>query len=247
MKTSTQTPLVDALVANWRALDGLDLVQAVLGDGHSLKVAVTSSFGAESAVLLDLVAQVNPNAPVLFVDTGKLFAETLAYRDHLAGHFGLTDVRTLIAPELLVANSDPVGTLFESDPDACCHVRKVMPYAQALADFDVLIGGRKRHHGSLRSDIETAERAGSHIKVNPLAHYSVADIEAVFEGKSLPRHPLVTEGYRSIGCAPCTNTACASNGARAGRWTGSTKTECGIHFNDSHVFENLGVTTFEYL
>lgn len=240
MNTISQTPLEDALVANWRALDGLDLVQAVLGGGHSLKVAVTSSFGAESAVLLDLVAQTNPGVPVLFVDTGKLFAETLAYRDQLADHFGLTDVRTMSAPDLLAANSDPDGSLFETDPDACCHVRKVMPYAQALADFDVLIGGRKRHHGYFRSDIEAAERSGPHIKVNPLIHYTAADIEAAFDAKSLPRHPLVAEGYSSIGCAPCTNKACASKGARAGRWTGSKKTECGIHFNDSRVFESLG-------
>jgi len=230
----------DTLVADWRALDGLALVRAVLGHGHHLKVAVTSSFGAESAVLLDLVAQANPDAPILFVDTGQMFPETLEYRDSLVEHLELRDVRTLHAPGVLVENSDADGTLFQSDPDACCHVRKVMPYAQACAGFDVLIGGRKRHHGDLRTSLETAERAGPHIKVNPLAHYSAADIEAAFVDRNLPRHPLVSAGYGSIGCAPCTHMACTSKGARAGRWTGHKKTECGIHLNDNRVFKSPG-------
>jgi len=233
----------DTLVADWRGLDGLALVRTVLGQGHTLRVAVTSSFGAESAVLLDLVAQANPDAPVLFVDTGKLFPETLDYRDSLVEHLGLTQVRTLRAPDALVGNSDLGGTLYERDPDACCHVRKVMPYAQACADFDVLIGGRKRHHGDLRTRLETAERAGPHIKVNPLAHYSSADIEAAFKDRNLPRHPLVSDGYVSLGCAPCTHMSCASKGARAGRWTGHKKTECGIHFNDNPEFKSLGELT----
>lgn len=230
----------ETFVADWRGLDGLALVRAVLGQGHDLKVAVTSSFGAESAVLLDLVAHVNPDAPVLFVDTGKLFPETLDYRDRLVEHLKLTQVRTLRAPDGLVENSDAEGTLFEHNPDVCCHVRKVMPYAQACAEFDVLIGGRKRHHGDLRTSLETAERAGPHIKVNPLAHYSAADIETAFLDRNLPRHPLVSVGYGSIGCAPCTHKVCTSQGTRAGRWTGHKKTECGIHFNDNGIFDSLG-------
>jgi len=227
------------LSSKWSTLNGRALVEAVLSLEPKLKVAVTSSFGAESAVLLDLVAQVDPATPVLFVDTGKLFSETLDYRDRLTDHLGLSDVRTLKAPDLLVTNSDPEGTLHLSDPDACCHVRKVMPYAQGLADFNVLIGGRKRHHGYFRADIETAEVAGPHIKVNPLAHFSADDIEQAFVERALPRHPLVSEGYLSIGCAPCTNKVCAGKDIRAGRWSDREKTECGIHFNDSRVFESL--------
>jgi len=235
-------PLVgDEELLAWQALDGLHLLKAVLGHGQGLRVGVTSSFGAESAVLLDLVAQVNPATPVVFVDTGRLFPETIAYRDQLVDHFSLTDVRTLTAPAPMVANMDPDGTLFETDPDGCCHVRKVMPYAQALFDFDVLIGGRKRHHGASRAEIDTVELSGPHIKVNPLAHFSADDIEKVFMDKKLPRHPLVAEGYRSIGCAPCTHKAtCEVSGARAGRWSGKEKTECGIHFADARVYESLG-------
>lgn len=217
-------------VNNWRDLEGQALVEAVIGNGCGLRVAVVSSFGAESAVLLDLVAQTDPTTPVIFVDTGKLFSETLDYRDQLTAHLGLTDVRTLTPSAQLVTSGDPDGTLYQTDPDGCCHVRKVMPYAEALSKFDVLIGGRKRHHGDGRAQLETAELSGLHIKVNPLAYYSIDAIEAVFKGRALPRHPLVMDGYSSIGCEPCTNKTCPSKGARAGRWSGKQKTECGIHF-----------------
>jgi phosphoadenosine phosphosulfate reductase len=237
----TSDPLIsEQELLAWQALDGLELLKAVVNSDHGLRVAVTSSFGAESAVLLDLVAQVNPAIPVVFVDTGRLFPETIAYRDRLINFFGLTNVRTLTASAQMVANMDPDGTLFETDADACCHVRKVMPYAQALFDFDVLIGGRKRHHGDSRAQIDTVELSGSHIKVNPLAHFSAADIEKVFTDKELPRHPLVAEGYLSIGCAPCTHKSCEFQNVRAGRWSGKEKTECGIHFADARVYESLG-------
>ncbi|MBL4692009.1 MAG: phosphoadenylyl-sulfate reductase [Magnetovibrio sp.] len=232
--------LSDDDLSAWRNLDGQSLLKAVLGFDGDLRVAVTSSFGAESAVLLDLVAHIDPSAPVIFVDTGRLFPETLAYRDRLADHLGLSNVRTLKAGEQMVANMDPDGTLFETDPDACCHVRKVMPYALALSEFDVLIGGRKRHHGASRAEIDTVELSGPHIKINPLAHFSAEDIERTFSGQDLPRHPLVQQGYSSIGCGPCTLKTCDSKGARDGRWSGRDKTECGIHFADNRVYESLG-------
>lgn len=232
--------LNDDDLATWRGLDGQALLKAVLGFEGDLRVAVTSSFGAESAVLLKLVANVNPSVPVIFVDTGRLFPETLAYRDRLTDHFGLSNVRTFSAVEQMVANMDPDGTLYETDPDSCCHVRKVMPYALALSEFDVLIGGRKRHHGASRSEIDSVEVSGQHIKINPLAHFTVEDIEAVFSSQDLPRHPLVQQGYSSIGCGPCTLKSCDTKEARGGRWSGREKTECGIHFADSRVYESLG-------
>lgn len=233
-------PLVsDDIFANWLALDGLDLLQDVLNHTETLRIAVTSSFGSESAVLLDLVAQVNKAIPVIFVDTGRLFAATTNYRDHLTDHFGLTNVQTLKASDLMVKNTDPDGKLFETDPDACCHVRKVMPYAQALSPFDVLIGGRKRHHGDQRSTLETAELSGPHIKINPLARFTAEDIRTAFSTRNLPQHPLVKEGYSSLGCEPCTLKSCEASHVRAGRWKGRKKTECGIHFSDDRVYESL--------
>ena len=233
-------PLVsDATLNHWLGLDGLSLMQEVLSSADTLRIAVTSSFGSESAVLLDLVAQVNKATPVIFVDTGRLFAATTDYRDHLTDHFGLTNVQTLKAPNLMVKNADPEETLFETDPDACCHVRKVMPYAQAISQYDVLIGGRKRHHGDKRSELQTVELSGQHIKVNPLANFSAQDIETAFKDRNFPPHPLVEEGYSSLGCEPCTIKSCEAGNVRAGRWKGRKKTECGIHFADKRVYESL--------
>lgn len=213
---------------SWAGLEGRALLKKVLRT-RKLRVAVTTSFGAESAVLLDMVADINPATPVIFVDTGRLFAETLEYQRALTAHLDLLDVRIVRAPASLVANVDADGTLHHSDPDACCHARKVLPYAMAVSEFQILVTGRKRHHGEERTALEVVERAGPHIKVNPLAHFSAGDIEAAFQKRGLPRHPLATMGYASIGCQPCTNHACPGKSARAGRWAGKDKTECGIH------------------
>lgn len=230
---------------SWRGLDAKALLRAVLKQ-RTLKVAVTSSFGAESAVLLDLVARIDPATPIIFVDTGRLFDETLAYRDRLVRHLDLLDVRTVTPGAALVDNVDPDGTLYQSDPDACCQARKVTPYAMAVSGFDVLITGRKRHHGDVREDLEVFEQAGRHLKVNPLAHYGATDIEAALARRKLPRHPLADAGYPSIGCAPCTHKSCPSRGVRSGRWSGAAKTECGIHTTfdlkfQSLKFQSLGV------
>lgn len=229
---------MQAFVQAWRDLDGLALLRAVLRPDSGARVAVSSSFGAESAVLLDLVAQVDRATPVITVDTGRLFAETQAYRERLVEHFGLTDVRVLRAPEALVHGTDPDGTLYGVDPDLCCHVRKVMPHAQAVADFDVLITGRKRFHGGVRDALPGVQVEGAHIKVNPLAAWDAVDIEAVFEDRGLPCHPLVAEGYRSIGCAVCTRKTGAGENVRAGRWAGQKKTECGIHLSGHGAANN---------
>lgn len=212
----------------WKTLSGKALLKAVLKE-CSLKVAVSSSFGTESAVLLDMVASINPATPIITVDTGRLFAETIAYREALMKHLDLLDVRVIKPAESLVANMDPDGTLFQSNPDACCQARKVMPYAMTVAGFDILITGRKRHHGDGRQHLDAVEITGAHVKVNPLAHFSADDIEAVFRSRNLPRHPLSEAGYPSIGCQPCTHKTCPSKGVRSGRWAGHEKTECGIH------------------
>ncbi|HEY9079327.1 phosphoadenylyl-sulfate reductase [Magnetovibrio sp.] len=212
-----------------RGLEGLALLRAVLAPDTGLKVAVSSSFGAESAVLLDLVAQVDAATPVLTVDTGKLFDETVAYRERLVDHFGLSDVRVLQPSDTLVASADPDGLLHQDDPDACCQVRKVMPHAAAAADFDVLITGRKRFHGGARGALAPVHKEGLHLKVNPLASWGEIDIETAFVDRALPRHPLVAADYRSIGCAVCTFKTGDGDGVRAGRWAGKDKTECGLH------------------
>jgi phosphoadenosine phosphosulfate reductase len=192
-------------------------------------IALVSSFGAEAAVLLHLVAQIDRRVPVIFVDTGKLFGETLRYRDALVDRLGFTDVRSVEPDPVELARRDPDGMLFARDPDACCALRKVEPLERALAGFSAWINGRKRFQGGLRGAIPVVEEADGRIKVNPLARWSARETEAYFSAYDLPRHPLEAEGYRSVGCMPCSSPVGPGEDARAGRWRGLSKSECGIH------------------
>jgi phosphoadenosine phosphosulfate reductase len=205
-----------------------EIVLAAIQSVSPGRIAVVSSFGTESAVLLKFVADVDPSVPVLFLNTGWLFKETLIYRDTLASHLGLTDVRSLIPSPSAVATSDPRGELCFLDHDACCEIRKVAPLAAALASFDAWMNGRKRYQSDDRSSLPVVELDGGRLKFNPLARLSRADIEAVFENARLPRHPLERVGFSSVGCVPCTSRG-SGRAARDGRWSGLAKTECGIH------------------
>jgi len=215
-----------------RLLAGASPTEIVAEAIHAVppgRLAVVSSFGSESAVLLKYVADVDQSIPVLLLDTGWLFEETLAYRDTLVAKLGLTDVRTVGPSQSAVARSDPDGDLWFSDPDACCGLRKVAPFADALRPFDAWVTGRKRYQGGERSRLAVVEADGRRLKFNPLAGVSQADIDVVFAASGLPAHPLVARGFASIGCMPCTSRAEAGEGPRAGRWRGRGKTECGIH------------------
>jgi phosphoadenosine phosphosulfate reductase len=193
------------------------------------RLALVSSFGAESAVLLDLSAKVSRSIPVLFLDTGMLFGQTLDYRRSLAARLGLTDVRDLRPAYQDLATADPQAKLWQTDTDACCHVRKVLPLERALEDFDAWITGRKRFHGGERLSLPVVEHVGGQVKFNPLANWTKADLDAYMVEHDLPAHPLVEQGFPSIGCWPCTQPVEEGESVRAGRWKGSDKTECGIH------------------
>ena len=216
-----------------RGGDAHDVLEAVLKDRVAGDVAMVSSFGAESAVLLDLVAEVDPSVPVLFLDTGKHFPETLAYRDRLAEHLGLTDLRILTPEPELLETRDESGLRWSYDPDGCCEIRKVLPLRAALADFDASITGRKAFQSDTRAHLPRFEIDGSdeqgRLKINPIVDWTAEDIEARMVERGLPRHPLVEQGYPSIGCSPCTNKVAPGEDPRAGRWSGWDKTECGIH------------------
>lgn len=220
---------VGALREVYGDLDGIDLLRVMIEDEFPGRIAVTSSFGAEAAVLLDLVAQVDPATPVIVLDTGKLFPETYAYIDLLKDRLGLRDVRLQRPSDEEVMAKDPDETLYRTDPDTCCHMRKTKPLGDALREFDAWVTGRKRFHGAARSSLETVEAVDGRIKVNPLATWHQAWIEDAFEERDLPRHPLVERGYLSIGCTTCTVAVKPGETVRAGRWRGSDKTECGIH------------------
>ena len=193
------------------------------------QIAIVSSFGAQSAVLLAYVAEIAPATPVLFIETGKLFPETLQYRRDLTAHLGLLDVRDLRPPAAVVTVQDPAGMLYQSDADACCAMRKVAPLERGLTHFAAWVTGRRRTQSVTRVAMPLLETMAGRVKINPLAQWSDAEIEAQMVRKRLPRHPLVARGYPSIGCRPCTRPVAAGDDPRSGRWAGKAKTECGIH------------------
>ncbi|MEM9795428.1 MAG: phosphoadenylyl-sulfate reductase [Pseudomonadota bacterium] len=204
-----------------------DVLRAALDLGDT---ALVSSFGADSVVLLHLAAQVDPAVPVIFLETGMLFPETLAYQREVAETLGLTDVRIVRPDPTDLFLHDPEGDLNGRDPDLCCTIRKVRPLELALQGLDAWITGRKRVQGGDRTDLPLFEVEGGRIKANPLARWSGGDLAAHMEAHDLPRHPLVAQGFPSIGCAPCTTKVAPGEDPRAGRWRGREKTECGIHF-----------------
>ena len=224
-----------ALNDRYRHHAAISVVQHALRDPAVGDVALVSSFGAESIVLLHMVARLAPHTPVLFIETGMLFPETLAYQQEVAASLNLPDLRVIRAEPADLAREDPTGDLHQFDTDACCMARKTVPLERALLPYDGWITGRKRYQGSTRAaleffEVERPEGAPPRLKVNPLAHWRSEDVQDYMIENRLPRHPLVAKGYPSIGCAPCTSPVKPGEDPRAGRWRGSAKTECGIHF-----------------
>ncbi|MBC7157632.1 MAG: phosphoadenylyl-sulfate reductase [Rhodobacteraceae bacterium] len=214
----------------------VSVLEHALGDADVGRVALVSSFGAESVVLLHMVSVIDRATPVLFIDTEMLFAETLAYQQEVATALHLSDVRTIRARPAAVAAHDPDGTLHLADPDACCALRKTEPLERALAPFGAWITGRKRFQAGSRTALEFFEAEGTRrLKINPLAHWGREDVADYMINNRLPRHPLVARGYPSIGCAPCTSPVAPGEDPRAGRWRGQAKEECGIHLVDGRI------------
>jgi phosphoadenosine phosphosulfate reductase len=223
------------LIERFGDVPGETLLRAFIVTECRGRIAAVSSFGTEAAVLLALVAEIDRAVPVIFLDTGKMFGETLRYRDALVAHLGLSDVWSLRPDPDRVRRTDPDGTLWHRDPDACCRLRKVEPLGAALTDFDAWISGRKRYQGGLRATIPTIESVDGKIKLNPLAAWSPEKLAAEFAKRDLPRHPLEADGFFSIGCVPCTERVARGEDRRAGRWRDRAKTECGIHVPRSEL------------
>ncbi|PCI31736.1 MAG: phosphoadenylyl-sulfate reductase [Alphaproteobacteria bacterium] len=223
----------DALMADYGDLSSLELLDAMIHEEFKGNIALVSSFGAESIVLLDMVAQINPATPVIFLNTQKLFGETVRYRDQIAEKLGLTNIITIRPDADHVAAEDKNGLLWTRDTDACCDLRKVRPLALAMNEYGAWITGRKRFQTSERGNIPLIEQDGSKIKINPLAHWNQAELDQIIENKGLPKHPLIAQGYPSIGCMPCTNRVEDGQDRRMGRWAGQGKTECGIHIGEN--------------
>ena len=219
---------VSSFDAELGQLDTREMLQRLLRSNLSGRIALVSSFGAESAVLLHLVSTIDRDVPLVFVNTQKMFGDTLAYRDELAERLGFTDLRVVRPDPYLLAQRDATGLRWSYDPDGCCEIRKVEPLRRALAPFDAWISGRKSFQAG-RTALPRFELDEGRLKVNPLAGWSKAELDAYFEANDLPRHPLEAQGYPSIGCSPCTSKVRPGEDPRAGRWRGWDKTECGIH------------------
>lgn len=224
----------------FREKSAIDVLKYAVESPLIGRVALVSSFGAESVVLLHMLAQIDKGTPVLFLDTEMLFYETLQYQADLTEELGLWNVRIIRPDEHEVAARDPLGILHKTDTEACCALRKARPLHTALESFDSWISGRKRFQSGTRAALEyfEAETGTGRIKVNPLAHWSRDDIRDYMETHNLPKHPLVAQGYPSIGCAPCTNRVADGDDPRSGRWQGQEKTECGIHFDGGKLQRN---------
>jgi phosphoadenosine phosphosulfate reductase len=231
--TTASDPAVAAKLALLQAAakgrDAKGILELALKGEFAGKTAVVSSFGSESVVLLHMIAQIDPTTPVIFLNTGKLFGETLRYRDRLQDELGLVDVRSIGPHPADRAAQDPNGELWAKSTDACCNFRKVIPLKRALEGFSAQITGRKRFQTNARSQMEPVEFFEGRFRFNPLTDWTLADIEAYMAEHNLPAHPLVEDGYPSIGCMPCTRRVLSGEGYRDGRWSGLDKDECGIH------------------
>lgn len=224
------------LNARYRHHAASAVLRHALSDPQVGRIALVSSFGAESVALLHMLAVIDRTVPVLFIDTAMLFAETLDYQRQVAERLELSDLRIIRARPVGVAAQDPEGLLHQTDPDACCALRKTEPLERALHGFDAWITGRKRFQASTRAALEFFEAdTDGRLKVNPLAHWDKVDVQDYMLNNRLPRHPLVARGYPSIGCAPCTSPVKPGEDERAGRWRGAAKEECGIHFVDGKM------------
>ncbi len=232
MPQSDLADRVSALNRRYRHHSAVSVIDHALRDPEAGQLALVSSFGAESVVLLHMVSITRRDTPVIFIDTRMLFTETLVYQQELAERLNLRDLRIIRAASADSVAQDPDDTLHQHDTDACCGLRKTLPLQRALTGFDGWITGRKRYQSGTRAALEffEVEDGTGRIKVNPLAHWTPEDMQTYMDENRLPRHPLVARGYPSIGCIPCTTPVAPGEEPRSGRWRDQSKTECGIHF-----------------
>ena len=228
-KRSENALRAEQLSAQYEDLTPQEILRDAIRNQFFGDITLSSSFGADSAVLLHMVAEIDPNLPVLFLDTDRHFFQTLQYRDDLAKRLGLTNIVNLKADETEAASEDAKGTLWRTAPDQCCDLRKVRPLNRLMENYGAWISGRKRHQSATRTKLPIVEWDGRHFKVNPLAAWTADDIAAYFTAHDLPPHPLVEQGFPSIGCFTCTKPVAQGEDARSGRWAGTEKVECGIH------------------
>ncbi|PHR56642.1 MAG: phosphoadenylyl-sulfate reductase [Robiginitomaculum sp.] len=227
--------------------DGLSaqtaLTKALLKDFKG-DIVLTSSMGIDSAVMLHLISEIDKDLPILFLETGKHFKETLAYRDLLVEKFGLTNFQNITPDAAQLTELDPEGDLNQSNKDACCDIRKVQPLDKVTGQYKVRITGRKRYQTRDRANISILETEGDFMRLNPLAFWTAKDVTGYMRKHNLPPHPLLAFGFLSVGCSPCTSRVNEGEDPRAGRWRDAEKDECGIHFMDGKWVRTKQPPTF---
>lgn len=215
---------VKELCQSYEELDPESVVERAWAQ-FSGKLALTSSFQTQSVPLLHMISRIAPDIPVLFLDTGYHFPETLAFRDRLAREWGLT-VRSLRAES---ASSAHGPEPYLRDPDLCCRINKVEPIQRAAADYEAILSGIRRDQTSNRASAAVVEEREGTLRIHPMLSWTETDVWGYLRRHELPLHPLHHQGYESIGCAPCTRPVRIGEDRRAGRWAGNDKTECGLH------------------
>ena len=206
-----------------------EILTWALGEFHP-KLCIASSMG--DAVLIDMAAKIVPDVPVVFLDTGYHFAETIGTRDAVATVYPGVQLLT-ITPVRTVSEQDAEhgARLYERDPDLCCAMRKVEPLARALSPYVAWASGIRRDEAETRAEIKVVDwdAKRSMVKVNPLAAWTHDDVERYIADFGVLVNPLLYDGYPSVGCAPCTRRVADGEDPRSGRWAGTGKTECGLH------------------
>jgi len=225
--------LTDLLTRFYSRLGGEDMLAEALTRDLVGRIALVSSFGADSIALIHLVARIAPDTPVLFIDTRMLFPETLRYQKQVCIDLGLTDMRIITPDPISVKRVDASGDLHKSHTAACCAVRKVDPLAKALEGFDAWISGRKRYQGGTRSALPMVEvDTKGRLKLNPLANWDAERVRQYINDHDLPPHPLVAHGYPPIGCPPCTSNVSSGEAVRSGPCRRQEPTAGGIQCVD---------------
>lgn len=199
------------------------------------RIAIATSFQSSGLVLLHMLRDIKPDIPVLFLDTGFHFPETMAFKDRIAELWKLKLVELRGTHGSAEKQAESYGPeLYRRQPDLCCTINKVQPLQEALGEFDGWISGLRRDQSPLRAETPFIEAqmlpTGDEVlKIHPLAHWTGEDVKSYVGEHGIETHPLLELGYRSIGCWPCTRAISDAEAERAGRWDGFSKTECGIH------------------
>jgi len=240
MQTRLDDRILSDLNRQFDASPPEEIVRWALSEPSLKRVAIASAFQVEGTCLIHMAVQARPNVPILFLETGFHFAETLAFKERLTEQLGL-NVVDLTGDYTVERQTQEFGArLYERDPKRCCELNKVLPFARGLRDYDAWMTSMRRDSAWTRKRTSIVSQTElepdrSLVKINPMANWKRRDAWAYLKEYDLPHSPLYDLGYASIGCAPCTRMVFPGEDERAGRWSGLLKTECGIHVREASL------------